>query len=108
MLKVYFISTQSVYGISNYKNKTIKEYNKNINPITQYAKSKLRAEKEILKLADKQFCIVILRPSTVHGNENFRSDINFKQSKCCCFYKKQIIINTNGKPYRPVLYRRLV
>ena len=69
-----FISTQSVYGISNYKNKTIKENDKNINPITQYAKSKLRAEKEILKLADKQFCIVILRPSTVHGpSENFEA-----------------------------------
>ena len=40
-----FVSTQSVYGISNYKKKTIKENDKNIRPITQYAKSKLKAEK---------------------------------------------------------------
>ena len=100
-----FISTQSVYGISNYKNKTIKENDNNINPITQYAKSKLRAEKEILKIADNKFCVVILRPSTVHGpSENFRSDIVLNNLTASAFTKKKIIINTNGKPYRPVLF----
>ena len=100
-----FISTQSVYGISNYKNKTIKENDKNINPITQYAKSKLKAENDILKLADDNFCVVILRPSTVHGpSENFRSDIVLNNLSASAFTEKKISINTNGKPYRPVLY----
>ena len=100
-----FVSTQSIYGISKYKNKTIKENDKNIKPITQYAKSKLKAEKDILKLADKKFCITILRPSTVHGpSENFRSDIVLNNLAASAFIKKKIIINTNGKPYRPVLY----
>ena len=100
-----FISTQSVYGISKYTNKTIRENDKNIKPITEYAKSKLRAEKELLKLADNKFCVVILRPSTVHGpSENFRSDIVLNNLAASAFTKKKIIINTNGKPYRPVLY----
>lgn len=100
-----FISTQSVYGISKYKNKTIKENDRNINPITEYAKSKLKAEKEILKLADNKFCVVILRPSTVHGpSENFRSDIVLNNLSASAFTRKKIIINTNGKPYRPVLF----
>ena len=100
-----FVSTQSVYGISKYKNKTIKENDKNINPITQYAKSKLKAEKDILKLADDNFCVVILRPSTVHGpSENFRSDIVLNNLSASAFTKKKIVINTNGKPYRPVLF----
>ena len=100
-----FVSTQSVYGISKLKKKTIKENDKNIRPITQYAKSKLRAEKDILKLADKHFCVVILRPSTVHGpSSNFRSDIVLNNLSASAFTKKKIIINTNGKPYRPVLY----
>ena len=99
-----FVSTQSVYGISKYKNKTIKE-NENIKPITQYAKSKLKAEKDILELADDKFCVVILRPSTVHGpSENFRSDIVLNNLSASAFTKKKIVINTNGKPYRPVLY----
>lgn len=100
-----FISTQSVYGISKYKNKTIKEKDKNINPITEYAKSKLKAEKEILQLADKKFCVLILRPSTVHGPSlNFRSDIVLNNLSASAFTQKKIVINTNGKPYRPVLY----
>ena len=100
-----FVSTQSVYGISNYKKKTIKENDKNIRPITQYAKSKLKAEKDILKLADNRFCVTILRPSTVHGpSENFRSDIVLNNLSAAAFTKKKIIINTNGKPYRPVLF----
>ncbi len=99
-----FISTQSVYGISK-KKKTIKENDKDIRPITQYAKSKLKAEKDILKLADENFCVVILRPSTVHGpSENFRSDIVLNNLSASAFTKKKIIINTNGKPYRPVLF----
>ena len=52
-----FVSTQSVYGISKLKTKTVTENYKNVKPITQYAKSKLRAEKDILKLADKNFCV---------------------------------------------------
>lgn len=100
-----FISTQSVYGISKFKKKTIKENDKNLKPITQYAKSKLKAEKDILKLADENFCVVILRPSTVHGpSENFRSDIVLNNLSASAFTKKKIIINTNGKPYRPVLF----
>ena len=100
-----FISTQSVYGISKYKDKLIKENDKNIKPITQYAKSKLKAEKDILKLADDKFCVIILRPSTVHGpSENFRSDIVLNNLSGSAFTKKKIIINTNGKPYRPVLF----
>ena len=100
-----FVSTQSVYGISKYKNKTIKENDENINPITEYAKSKFKAEKDILKLANDNFCVVILRPSTVHGpSENFRSDIVLNNLSGSAFTKKKIIINTNGKPFRPVLF----
>ena len=46
-----------------------------------------------------------MRPSTVHGpSENFRSDIVLNNLAASAFTKKKIIINTNGKPYRPVLY----
>ena len=46
-----FVSTQSVYGISKLKTKTVTENYKNVKPITQYAKSKLRAEKRYLKIS---------------------------------------------------------
>ena len=100
-----FISTQSVYGISKNNNKTIKENDKNIKPITTYAKTKLKAEKELLKMADNNFLITILRPSTVHGpSQNFRSDIVLNNLSASAYTQNKIIINTNGKPYRPVLF----
>ena len=73
--EIYFLFQHKVsMAYQKYTNKTIRESNdKNIKPITEYAKSKLRAEKELLKLADNKFCVVILRPSTVHGpSENFK------------------------------------
>lgn len=103
--KFIFISTQSVYGISRYYNKTIKEDEKNIFPITEYAKSKFKAEKSILKLASSKFCVTILRPATVHGPSiNFRSDIVLNNLCSSAFFLKKIIIKTDGKPYRPVLF----
>jgi nucleoside-diphosphate-sugar epimerase len=100
-----FISTQSIYGISKYKNKTIKENDKNIKPITVYAKTKLKAEKKLLKMANENFLVTILRPSTVHGpSKNFRSDIVLNNLCASAFSQNKIIINTNGKPYRPVLF----
>lgn len=100
-----FISTQSVYGISKNNNKTIKENDKNIKPITAYAKTKLKAEKKLLKIADNNFLISILRPSTVHGpSKNFRSDIVLNNLSASAFTQNKIIINTNGKPFRPVLF----
>jgi len=100
-----FISTQSVYGISKNKNTLIKESEKNIKPITEYAISKLKAEKILLKLANKNFCVCIFRPSTVHGaSQNFRSDIVLNNLCGSAFANKKIIIKTNGKPYRPILF----
>jgi len=100
-----FISTQSVYGISKYKNKTIKENDKNIKPITDYAKTKLKAEKKLLEMANNNFLVTILRPSTVHGpSKNFRNDIVLNNLCSSAFTQNKIIINTNGKPYRPVLF----
>ena len=100
-----FISTQSVYGISKNLKKTIRENSKNIKPITQYAISKFKAEKKILKLASNNFCVTILRPSTVHGpSKNFRSDIVLNNLCGSAYTEKEIIIKTNGLPYRPILF----
>jgi len=103
--KFIFVSSQSVYGISKNKNKEIKENDKNIKPITEYAISKLKAEKKLLKIANDKFCITILRPSTVHGPSlNFRSDIVLNNLCGSAYVSKNIVIKTNGKPYRPVLF----
>ena len=58
-----FISTIAVYGEEKEKldEKTV------YNPITPYGKSKLEAEKELLKLNDDSFIVSIIRPPMVYG-----------------------------------------
>ena len=58
-----FMSTVAVYGLET---GTI-QCNTKYNPITDYGKSKLKAEKELLKLEDDNFKISIIRPPIVNG-----------------------------------------
>ena len=74
-------------------------------PLTAYAKSKFKAENEILKLADKDFHIIIFRPATVFGPSiNFRSDIVLNNLVASAYLYKKIIIQSDGTPWRPILY----
>ena len=59
-----FISTIAVYGEEN---ESLDE-NTICNPITPYGKSKLEAEKGLLKLNDDSFIVSIIRPPMIYGN----------------------------------------
>ncbi|MDY0233145.1 MAG: NAD-dependent epimerase/dehydratase family protein [Sulfurimonas sp.] len=70
-----FISTIAVYGIEN----GVIFENERCNPITEYGKSKLRAEKQLLKLEDDNFKVSLIRPPIVYGNNapgNIKSLVN--------------------------------
>lgn len=58
-----FISTIAVYG----EEKEKLDENTSCNPITPYGKSKLEAEKELLKLNDDTFIVSIIRPPMIYG-----------------------------------------
>ncbi|MDS1315147.1 NAD-dependent epimerase/dehydratase family protein [Aliarcobacter butzleri] len=58
-----FISTIAVYG----ENKEKLDENTICNPTTPYGKSKLEAEKELLKLNDDNFTVSIVRPPMIYG-----------------------------------------
>lgn len=63
-----FMSSMSVYGL-DYSDKLVTKKTKT-NPKTNYGKSKLEAEKEILKLEDETFMVSILRPPMVYGKNS--------------------------------------
>ena len=63
-----FMSSMSVYGLIYSKELITKETA--TNPKTNYGKSKLQAENEILKLADDNFKISVLRPPMVYGKNS--------------------------------------
>jgi UDP-glucose 4-epimerase len=58
-----FMSTIAVYG----KEQQILDENTICNPTTPYGKSKLEAEKELLKLNDENFIVSIIRSPMIYG-----------------------------------------
>jgi nucleoside-diphosphate-sugar epimerase len=100
-----YASTQSVYGISKNIENEITEDSKNIQPITAYAKSKYKAEQEMLKTKSENFRVVIFRPATVFGpSVNFRSDIVLNNLVASAYLYEKLIIQSDGKPWRPLLH----
>ena len=99
-----FASTQSLYGISS-SNEELDEYNSEKKPVTAYAKTKYLAENALLNLADENFTVCIFRPSTVFGSSpRLRCDIVFNNLLGSAFTSNQIIIKSDGSPWRPVIH----
>ncbi len=99
-----FISTQSIYGIAQ-NDSELDEDNSTKNPQTAYAKSKLSAEKEILKMSDSKFTATSLRPSTVFGwGVRLRSDIVFNNLILNGLINNKIDVHSDGTPWRPIVH----
>jgi len=99
-----FVSTQSIYGISNSKIE-LDEYSSVKNPQTAYAKSKWLAEQELKTLEDKNFEIVYVRPSTVFGwSPRLRTDIVFNNLLISGLIHGKIDVHSDGTPWRPIVH----
>ena len=96
-----FSSSCSIYGIA--KEDTVSEKSK-VNPLTAYARSKINSEKNLIKLADKNFCVGILRNSTVYGYApKFRNDLVVNNLVTTALALCEIRIMSDGTPWRPLI-----
>lgn len=96
-----FSSSCSIYGIG-----TEDEVNESsqVNPLTAYAKSKILVENELIKLSDDNFCVGIMRNSTVYGySPKFRDDLVVNNLTACAFTTNKIKIMSDGSPWRPLI-----
>jgi len=99
-----FASTQSIYGIAQ-NDSELDEDNSFKNPQTAYAKSKLKAEIEILGMSDSYFTTTSLRPSTVFGwGVRLRSDIVFNNLLLSGLIHNRIDVHSDGTPWRPIVH----
>ncbi len=99
-----YMSSQSMYGISD-SSEELDEYTSEKNPLTAYAKTKWEAEQNINKLADNNFTVISLRPSTVFGvSPRIRTDIVFNNLTASAFTTRKIVIKSDGTPFRPVIH----
>jgi len=99
-----FVSTQSIYGISNTAEE-LDEYSSTKNPQTAYAKTKWLAEQELKTLEDSEFEIVYIRPSTVFGwSPRLRTDIVFNNLLLSGLKYGKIEVHSDGTPWRPIIH----
>lgn len=96
-----FSSSCSIYGVA--KNGIVNEKSKT-NPITEYAKSKINTEKALLKMANDNFCVSILRNSTVYGySPKFRSDLVVNDLTLSALINNEIRVKSDGTAWRPLI-----
>jgi nucleoside-diphosphate-sugar epimerase len=98
-----FSSSCSMYGISSLEQAL--DENAVFNPVTAYAKSKVFTEKELLPLADSNFCVTFLRNATAYGiSPKLRLDLVVNNLVGWAVTAKQIRIMSDGTPWRPVIH----
>ncbi len=96
--KYILASSASVYG---QQNETVNEESK-VNPITDYSKANRNAEQDILKLNDKDFCVTVLRFSSVYGvSPRMRFDISVNSMVLDLFKSHLIVVRgkNNNRPF---------
>jgi|TARA_B110000037_G_C17116984_1_gene504193 nucleoside-diphosphate-sugar epimerase len=100
--KFIFASSCSMYGASgdNLKKETDK-----LNPLTDYAISKVKAEQALKKMSDKNFKTISLRFATAAGfSQNLRLDLVFNDFIASAVYKKKIELLSAGSSWRPLIH----
>ena len=98
-VKQYILpSSASVYGF----NDEIVDETSLVNPLTTYAKANLAAENAVLMLADQDFCVTVLRQSTVFGwSPRQRLDLAINVMTYNAQTRLKLQINGTGDQYRP-------
>ena len=101
--KFIYSSSCSLYGISN-SSKAVTE-KADFNPVTAYAKSKVKSEKDILPLSDNNFSVTFLRNSTAYGiSPKLRLDLVVNNLIGWAITTGKINILSDGTPWRPLIH----
>ncbi len=97
-----YSSSASVYG---WGVKPMLTEDDAVRPITEYAKSKVAAENDILKLSDGNFSVTILRHSTVFGvSPRMRFDLAINLMVMRAWKDGKITVMGGGKQWRPFVH----
>jgi nucleoside-diphosphate-sugar epimerase len=99
-----FASSCSVYGSAEDEART---EGSPVAPVTAYARSKVLAEQDLARLADKGFRVTCLRFATACGmSERLRLDLVLNDFVAAAVAAKTIRILSDGTPWRPLIHVR--
>jgi nucleoside-diphosphate-sugar epimerase len=100
--KFIFASSCSVYGEGLGNSKTEKDQ---VNPLTEYAKSKINTENELEGISSPNFVIKCLRFATACGfSSRIRLDIVLNDFVVNGLLSNEINILSDGSPWRPLIH----
>ncbi len=101
-IKFIFSSSCSVYGKGT--DDLMSEESK-VFPQTPYSLNKLQIEQDLIKLSDKGFVPIVFRFATVFGlSPRMRFDLVVNMFTAMAFTTKKIILNSDGKAWRPLVH----
>ncbi len=96
-------SSASIYGFQ--ETGVIVNETSPTNPLTTYAKANEKAEHSILPLSDENFCVVILRLSTVYGySPRMRLDLAINGMTYGALSSGKLPLMRDGTQWRPMVH----
>lgn len=96
-----FSSSCTTYGVTDGSivNETVK-----MTPMSAYAKSKFLSEQALAKLASRNFCVCLLRNSTVCGfSPKLRTDLVVNNLVSSAVTSNKILVMSDGYPWRALI-----
>jgi nucleoside-diphosphate-sugar epimerase len=97
-----FSSSCSNYGAAGDEHVT---ESATLRPLTPYAESKVRVERDVARLADDSFSPVFLRNATAYGvSPRLRFDLVLNNLVAWAWTTGRVLIKSDGTPWRPIVH----
>ncbi|MFA5147190.1 MAG: NAD-dependent epimerase/dehydratase family protein [Candidatus Omnitrophota bacterium] len=98
-----YASTCSVYGMMD--DELPLDEDSPLNPVSLYARSKIRSEEGVLGLVDENFSPTILRMGTLYGySPRMRFDLVVNTMTKTAMVEKRIKVHGGGRQWRPLVH----
>lgn len=74
------------------------------NPLTAYARSKIRSEEDLARMSGRSFYVGLMRNSTVYGfSPKFRDDLVVNNLVVSALLNGELRVMSDGTPWRPLI-----
>jgi nucleoside-diphosphate-sugar epimerase len=103
--RLVYSSSCSIYGAA--ASGEARDEESEMNPVSLYAKMKVKADLELRAMASPAFCVTTLRNATVYGvSPRMRFDLVVNMMTLYAFREKRIFVLGGGKQWRPLVHVR--